>query len=472
MAVAYETREKVSEVHVSAWNTTWPATGGCSSRYVFDTALDYTIPASTTAYYEPVVVKEVRDNRHINGRTRIPGVPYCYTPYFRSRVTTYNNLLRRRNGSNTNVTVYHQYGDVHPVGGTCTAVPTRIEALGPYHTEWNEVTHYYVGPGYTVSEMSQTDIDSAYLSVQNDVASQALTSYDALTELAEAREIPELVRSVSSDLLTILRALRGRFSLSDLRQASHLPILELLKHPKRVLRTLGSQWMRYRYAIMPLVYSYRDILKTVHRGSNITSRKTAVVNPRRTGVTLPSNTQSYYWVETTGNVTIRGSVFQHFDWESGARLAGVGINPLVTAWELIPYSFVIDWFVNVGDYIHIATSQSLATSNWACISRRTSTSQKWWVHYPKQDVILNGANRYCTPWAGSVPPTTPSYTVSRPEESQLLYEVVTDEYQRELFPWSVARLTFSPNLNWKRLVDSAVMVSNQLGTFNKFLKGH
>lgn len=35
-----------------------------------------------------------------------------------------------------------------------------------------------------------------------------------------------------------------------------------------------------------------------------------------------------------------------------ARLAPYGLtNPLLTAWELVPFSFVADWFVNVGDTI-------------------------------------------------------------------------------------------------------------------------
>ncbi len=27
-------------------------------------------------------------------------------------------------------------------------------------------------------------------------------------------------------------------------------------------------------------------------------------------------------------------------------------NPAAVAWELVPYSFVVDWFVNVGDYLN------------------------------------------------------------------------------------------------------------------------
>lgn len=34
----------------------------------------------------------------------------------------------------------------------------------------------------------------------------------------------------------------------------------------------------------------------------------------------------------------------------------LGFNPFVTAWEKVPYSFVIDWALNVGDYLNGITS--------------------------------------------------------------------------------------------------------------------
>jgi len=38
------------------------------------------------------------------------------------------------------------------------------------------------------------------------------------------------------------------------------------------------------------------------------------------------------------------------------------VNPILTAWEIIPYSFVIDWFVNVGTYLESMSFLSLATN--------------------------------------------------------------------------------------------------------------
>lgn len=35
------------------------------------------------------------------------------------------------------------------------------------------------------------------------------------------------------------------------------------------------------------------------------------------------------------------------------RMSQTGLsNPLILAWELVPYSFVVDWFVGVGSYLN------------------------------------------------------------------------------------------------------------------------
>jgi hypothetical protein len=47
-------------------------------------------------------------------------------------------------------------------------------------------------------------------------------------------------------------------------------------------------------------------------------------------------------------------------------------NPLVVAWELIPFSFVADWFIQVGDYLTALTALQGLTVRKALHSRRDS----------------------------------------------------------------------------------------------------
>jgi hypothetical protein len=46
------------------------------------------------------------------------------------------------------------------------------------------------------------------------------------------------------------------------------------------------------------------------------------------------------------------------------------VDPLVTAWELIPFSFIVDWFVNVND--NLAAFSPFATGEFAYGSLTTN----------------------------------------------------------------------------------------------------
>jgi len=417
-----------------------------------------------------MIIQEYTPTNREKNRGLVRGsIKYVSTPLFRSKIITRNYLLRRHNGSSA----YEQPRRVahnHKVGGSCSIHTDHYEStIGPVWCAWDNLSHEGTGSVYNVNQFDSSELSDALTAVQNEVSKQALTSYDFLTDIAEAREIPGLVRSVSGDLMIILRTLRGHYSLSDLRRAAYWPIKDLLKHPSKVFRKLGDEWMQYRYAIMPLVYSYRDIQKTVNRGIDNTARCSRTIMPKNTGVNLPASTTDYVWKAYTGNIVIRGHIFSHYDWDVAARVAGLGMNPLVTAWELIPYSFVVDWFVNVGDYITRTTSTNLASARTACFSRREQHNLKTWQHYHASDIILT-VNRLSGTWsAGDLPPVG-SVTINRPEESQILQDIETNSYSRYLFNPRDAQLTINPSLNWRRWIDSAAMANNLLRSFIKIFK--
>lgn len=469
MPTTYETIEKVSESSFPAFDTWWDGTGLCSSyhRHVISAAQENLCPASTTSAYEPTSLDTFRDNRNLSGRRRV-SPPFAYTPYSVSRTETTRTLARRRNGSGNVLVTYHQYGRYDRIGSSCVPTVSSIVVYGPNHVEWCDVVHEYpLEDMYYVNSIVPSRVVSAMSSVENAVSVDALTSYDVLTELAEAREIPSMVRSISSDIFSILRGLKGRFGKDAMRAAYRIPLNQLLKHPTRILRKLGEEWMQYRYGIMPLVYSYRDLCNTVDRGKSVKTRRTLRLFPEPTGISLPASSQRYCWRDTEGEVRCSGNVFQHFDWSSAAMTAGLGVNPIVTLWELIPYSFVVDWFVNVGDYVTRTTVSPATQMLWACLSQHTKTNERLWVHYPNEDKILLGASpRQSVPWTGANMPVPPSVTITRPEESQLLEMKQTNCYTRTMFPIGAAQLVVNPNINWRRLLDSAAMANNLLRNFS------
>lgn len=359
----------------------------------------------------------------------------------------------------------------HDANPSCSPIVDEVVNTGGKTAKWYDVSRPTGYTNYVVSQFDDSEIADAVATVENDVALDALRSYDVLTDLAEAREIPSLVISISKDLLSILRLMRGRFTQFELQTSARMTISDLLRHPYKSLRKLGDWWMQYRYGIMPLAYSYRDLMKNLNRGICMTSRKSKVVSPQRTNVTLPGSGSTYFWTETLGEHKISATVFQQFDSTNDSVLSGLGMNPCATAWELIPYSFVIDWFVNAGDYITRRTSRPLSKYHWACISHRENYAVTKYIHYPNSDKTITFGNVLPTPWHGTSPPATAPEVISRPECS---YPVERTEYQlydRWLFGLNDAKLVVKTSLNWRRLMDSAVMAVNQLGSMNRSLKG-
>lgn len=472
MVTSVKRYEHIQDASIDAWSYTWPAVSGCGTRQLYYNATSAQGPSDTTVlYYEPMREVNVKDNRKLRGYHPKLAYPYSHTPRFVSRRIYRQFVLKRLDGANGYRPI-RQFGQVERVGGYCTPVVHSVQDMGPQYPMWWENSVNFVGTDNVLYDFDSAEIDAAITDVENNVAIEALTSYDLLTELAEMREIPKLVTSACESMYNILTNLKKSFKIKDLKRAGILRPIDLLTHPERVFRNIANMWMGYRYGVMPLVYSMRDILKTIDRGVNMVNRKARYITPRRTSTQQPSPAYDYKWSAYEGQIIIRGNIFQHFDFDTVANFSGIGFNPAVTAWELIPYSFVFDWFVNMGDYITRSTAIPMNDGYSGCMSKRSKYTRTTWVHFKADDKYISASNYIPTNWWGSTPDQLPQIKIARPEESQPLYRDEVDEYERwMLFSLNGARLQFNPSLNWKRLLDGSVLSYNLLRNLvNKSLK--
>lgn len=122
-------------------------------------------------------------------------------------------------------------------------------------------------------------------------------------------------------------------------------------------------WLEYRYGWMPLVYDIVDTLKAIHaddmRASGPNTVKTArgkadTTYNRSTALTSNVGGITSLGVRSeTHEYSIRGYILYR-DLLGGVfrRLNDFGLFDVPrAAWELVPLSFVVDWFVPVGDYL-------------------------------------------------------------------------------------------------------------------------
>lgn len=117
---------------------------------------------------------------------------------------------------------------------------------------------------------------------------------------------------------------------------------------KRTADELASEsanvWLNYRYNIMTNVYLAQDVFTALQK-----FRKQFVTAKGKLGNLWTADINGYsFEIDTTSRVVIK----RRFSAELANKGFSVISNDIfVTAWERIPLSFVIDWFVNVGDFL-------------------------------------------------------------------------------------------------------------------------
>lgn len=133
---------------------------------------------------------------------------------------------------------------------------------------------------------------------------------------------------------------------------------------KRKLNYLSSKWLELRYGILPTLYDIQDLVK--YYETNVVRpvdeiRKTSAMQkvPRKSilkesgGYDRVINSWGITWnYEVTSEYQVTSHVYYTVGNDSTSNQLGFGVyNTLPLVYELIPYSFVVDWWSNLGDFI-------------------------------------------------------------------------------------------------------------------------
>lgn len=119
-------------------------------------------------------------------------------------------------------------------------------------------------------------------------------------------------------------------------------------------KQLSGRWLEAQYGWLPLMSDIYGMYEDVRKGF---FREPRISVSSRASEEFPTHFyQRHRWLYTTGIVNTSFSTHLRLDYVLDVPLlqqaAQKGLtNPLEVAWELVPFSFVADWFIPVGDYL-------------------------------------------------------------------------------------------------------------------------
>lgn len=179
---------------------------------------------------------------------------------------------------------------------------------------------------------------------------------DLSVAIAEGHQTANMFRAASRTLEYV-----RKFRFKQLQQMYS----EFLRYPPGSAKAVGSRWLEFQYGWRPLASDCWNAC--VELGRNFephmrikkTSKQVSPLTLRDTGPTG----ESLFFDGTVSNRCLMDFRFTQPTELSNLISNFTSLNPLAIAWELTPYSFVADWFLDVGGYLRNYESALLLQSS-------------------------------------------------------------------------------------------------------------
>lgn len=301
-----------------------------------------------------------------------------------------------------------------------------------------------VGPtcAYGATRVQTLDVVDASViaGLRQEAIDEAVTKAHANVSVAEMAGLATLAEG-SKTVQSMVSILKRVISISKSVKKLNLRALKKEISPQE----LADRYMELRYAIRPLVYDVVGISEALKQPKGI-ARRTFRGNASR----------SYYRTDKLTNQVVRLNLGTDLTREvtytvsaQAGVLAEVNVDmvssfgfdqPIEAMWELMPFSFIIDWFFNAGQTLAAHTPN-------AAISERAS-----WVTTKEILVAMNmsGESR-CTL------PSTP-YTTRSGSCAPFEYGNVQKVHTREVSPVLSTLPSFQLHLDTYKLLDLGIIL--------------
>lgn len=263
---------------------------------------------------------------------------------------------------------------------------TNIRSVNPYSVFWSD--SFASAASDKLYNASDRLLQLMWTNVLSD-ANQA--TVDILTSMAELpktlESIVDLIRSIFSAfkavknkelrLMNKSKRVRAEYQarIDKNNYQSHLEYLKARNHRSRkiieaqrlarnkqlasdmklqleeITSSVSQVWLNFRYNITPNAILIKDAAEVYMKGDRIFNRWS---DRDQSTVTSDDIQLAGGWSAAGELLSVhRAFIKRRFDADRSLAkyLKELSLDLLSTAWELIPLSFVVDWFVNIGNYI-------------------------------------------------------------------------------------------------------------------------
>lgn len=351
---------------------------------------------------------------------------------------------------------------------------TRVSVVGPYGHELR-VSHSVLADqaasGSWTTSFGWTGVSSLESQLVARVLSNAASSEAAaLVTLAEMGKTFELMEDMASstaqifkriwssptsirrELELVLPTLRGLNRSQALNRVRRIYARELKKglspnSAKALGLKLASAWLAYRYGVMATYYDVMSWVAASRQVGKARRARFATSTSSSYDSGLVGSTGTSQWaVESTFERRTRSTrssagCLVSVDLDASGFESYGAYNLLTSGWELVPFSFVIDWFVDVGERLAALEGKVLrpVLGSWIVHRHNLMHLRTWEAkgrRYNSGGIIYDslGMSDYLT---------------------------LTDECKivtRSANPQLSVLPQIKVNLNWKRMTDSVALL--------------
>lgn len=203
--------------------------------------------------------------------------------------------------------------------------------------------------------------------------------FDAGTALGELKETLNLLRNPFSALTN--------------------EMLKIYKHGRKVNKTaslldaLSGGWLTYRYGIIPLMLDIQNIIQLCEKKlrqiegmqresgglKHSSNFVTKIDNDLKIGDITRINSTTVFEFERVYKTTHHCYFLRSFESQDLATMRMLGMHPsqfTSILWELTRLSFVVDWFIAVGDWLRAFSPDPTVSFLGHCVSQKIETTIK------------------------------------------------------------------------------------------------